>query len=281
MAHCEKLGQVVSTQKSPNQIAAVPSEATALEQDAARRPAIERERAMMGLEPRYDNASPTASSPNKTEPESIFATQFSKMSKIMEDILESNKRNRFSQAQAPSHAGQSDTAQIYPATASAASAYQHDIQSRPGGNIEPIRPSNPAENVAPSPQQTTNNDEQAPDLSGGAPALNRGLPGGGFPTSGGPGVKQPGLANSRWVTPEQRAAVRPQPPPSLQPGHRMASGLNGYNLPQAVAQAQTLAQPEHLSIRSAASTEPSGRAANGRASDREKTGALPAGQAWW
>lgn len=280
MAHCEKLGQVVSTAKSPGQIAAVPSEARALERDAARRPAIERERAMLGLEPRIDTASPLPSEP---EPESIYKSQFSSMAKIMEDILESNKKNRFSQAQAPSHAGQSDTAQVHPATAS---AYQHDIQSHPGRSSEPVRPSIPAENGAPSPQQTTNNDGQMPDLSRGVP--NGGLSGGGFPTSGRPDVRQPGLAKSRWVTPEQRAAVCPQPPPVLQHGHRMAPGLNGQALPRESAQAQTLAQRENLGTRPATSTETSGRAAtkpavggNGRASDREGAGSLPAGQAWW
>ena len=38
---------------------AVANEAKALEQDAARRPAVERERAVLGLEPRMETVSPT------------------------------------------------------------------------------------------------------------------------------------------------------------------------------------------------------------------------------
>lgn len=59
LAHCDQLRQVVPTEKSPKQMVAVANEAKALEQDAARRPAVERERAVLGLEPRMETVSPT------------------------------------------------------------------------------------------------------------------------------------------------------------------------------------------------------------------------------
>jgi hypothetical protein len=73
-------------------MAAVADEAKALEQDAARQSAIERERAILGLEPRIESLSPaetmeTTSSTNQAEPESIYASQFASMAAIMENIL--------------------------------------------------------------------------------------------------------------------------------------------------------------------------------------------------
>lgn len=218
-AHCEQLGQVVPTEKSPRQIAAAPDEARALEQDAARRPAIERERAMLGLEPRIETVSPTDTSGahslvDQPEPESIYASEFASMAKIMEDILEGNKRNHVAQEQLPSH-------------------------------VDRVK----AEGAQPRAPSTVN---EAP------PGRPRGS---GIPIAGGPDVKQPGLANSRWITPEQRGATQLPPPPTGRRGHDMASGPNGIYPPQATARPVT--------------------AANGRGRDHEETSSLPAGQSWW
>lgn len=223
-AHCEQLGQVVPTEKSPRQIATAPDEARALEQDAARRPAIERERAMLGLEPRIESASPTntpgtPSLVEQPEPESIYASDFAKMAKIMEDILAGNKRNHVSQEQFPSHADRVET-----------------------------------ETAQPQPASAVNGELPSPPL------------GGGISMGDGSDVKQPGLANSRWIIPEQRGSTKLPPPSTVQRGHDMASGLNGTRPTRAAAQAPTMGQPT--------------AAANGRDRDRENS-SLPAGQSWW
>lgn len=222
-AHCEQLGQVVPTEKSPRQIAAAPDEARALEQDAARRPAIERERAVLGLEPRIESVSPTNTAGNPSlveqpEPESIYASDFARMAKIMEEILEGNKKIHVAQEQFPSHVDrvETETAQPYPA-----STVNGALPGRPLGNFS----------------------------------------GGGMSD-----IKQPGLANSRWITPEPRGSTKLPPPPAVQRGQDMASGLNGPRSTQAAAQAPTMGQPL--------------AAANGRARDRENS-SLPAGQSWW
>lgn len=224
-AHCEQLGQVVPTEKSPRQIAAAPDEARALEQDAARRPAIERERAMLGLEPRIESVSPTSapdtpSLVEQPEPESIYASDFAKMAKIMEDILAGNKRNHVSQEQFPSHADRVENKTAH---------------------------------------------TQAPSTVNEAPP---GRPlGGGFSMGDGSDVKQPGLTNSRWITPEQRGSAKLPPPPTVQRGRDMASGLSGTRPPRDAAQVPTMGQPS--------------AAANGRGRDREENSSLPAGQSWW
>lgn len=223
-AHCEQLGQVVPTEKSPRQIAAAPDEARALEQDAARRPAIERERALLGLEPRIESVSPTntAGKPSlveQPEPESIYASDFARMAKIMEEILEGNKKNHVPQQQFPSHVDRAETESAKPHSASTAN---EALSGRPLG--------------------------------------------GAFPEGGVSDVKQPGLANSRWITPEPRGSTKLPPPPTVQRGQDMASDLNGPRPTQAAALAPTMGQPI--------------AAANGRARDRENS-SLPAGQSWW
>lgn len=250
-AHCEQLGQVVSTEKSPRQIAAAPDEAKALEQDAARRPAIERERAMLGLEPRIETVSPEPSIRDTTgnnsladqpEPESIYASEFASMAKIMEDILEANKRNHVTQEQSPNPAGRVEIESAQPRTAS---------------------------------------------------RVNEALPGrplvGGFSMGDGSDLKQPGLANSRWVTPEQRGTSQLPSPPSVQRGQDTASGLSGIRPPRVTAQGPLMGQPEGTRpSQPSPSVETSDRTAvrpvagaNGKSRDHEETSSLPAGQSWW
>lgn len=210
-------------------MAAVANEAKALEQDAARRPSIERERAILGLEPRIETTD-NPSSTDQAEPESIYASQFASMAKIMEHIWESNKKKHVSHKQPPSHVGQSDTAQHRP---DKTPTYQNDIRSHPCSSRGPIGISIPAQGGAPSSQRPTTNDEPMPDPSRGSIVLNGGLPGGpsagAFPIRGRSDIKQPGLANSRWVTPEQRASVQSQPPPALQRGHGMNCARMGHH----------------------------------------------------
>lgn len=224
-AHCEQLGQVVPTEKSPRQIAAAPDEARALERDAARRPAIERERAMLGLEPRIESVSPTntpgtPSLVEQPEPESIYASDFARMAKIMEDILEGNKKNYVPQKQFPSRTDQVET---------------ETAQPRAPSTVSEAPPGRPL--------------------------------GGGFSMGDGSDVKQPGLANSRWINPEQRGSAKLPPPPTVQRGHDMASGLNGTRPPRDAAQVPAMGQPV--------------AAANGKGRDREENSSLPAGQSWW
>lgn len=245
--HCEQLGQVVPTEKSPRQIAAAPDEAKALEQDAARRPAIERERAMLGLEPRIETVGPRDTTgdtalADQPEPESIYASEFASMAKIMEDILEGNKRNHVSQEQLPRRADRVETESAEP--------------------------------------------RQASTVNGGLPARPLG---GGFSMVGGRSdFKEPGLANSRWITPEQRGTSQLPSPPTVQRGYGMSSGLNGIGPPRATAQGPLMGQPEGAPpSRPTPSAETSSRtatrpvAANGKARDREETSSLPAGQSWW
>lgn len=290
-AHCERLRQVVSIEKSPKQLAAIPNEAKALEQDAARRPAIERERAMLGLEPRIEAASSidsTCSLADRADPESIYASQFSSMAKIMEDILESNKKNRASEARSPCHVSRPDNTQPRPAKTPTC---QNDIESHMGGSHETIRIFNPAEDGVSPPQRTTNSNTPMPDLSQDdiVPdgASYGGPSDGSLPIGGRSDINEPGLGNSRWVTPEQRISAQPHPP-TLQRGHGLASGPNGQYPSRAVAQAQTLGQPGNSIPRSSVSAETSGRvtarpvaAAKGRERDREDPNSLPAGQSWW
>lgn len=241
-AHCEQLGQVVTTDQSPRQIAAAPDEAQALEQDAARRPAIERERALLGLEPRIETNSPaeTPSLADQPEPESVFASQFASMAKIMEDILEGNKRNQGSQEQFPSHLDRVDTETAQPRQGSAVN------EGQPGGPL-----------------------------------------GDGSSMGGRSDVKQPGLASSRWITPERRGLTELPSPPTAQRGNGMASGLKGLRQTEAAAQSPTMDQPGVPSRPIMSANTPSQSIArpvatpNGKARGREETGSLPAGQSWW
>ncbi|KAK7740805.1 hypothetical protein SLS53_005273 [Cytospora paraplurivora] len=77
------------------------NEQRALEQDAARRAQIERERSEFGLEPRIaDSEVPKvgiSSLEDKKEPESIFASQFADIAALLEDVLAENKRQTTSQ----------------------------------------------------------------------------------------------------------------------------------------------------------------------------------------
>lgn len=272
--HCERLGQVVTTDKSPRRIAAAPNEAKALEQDAARRPEIERERAMLGLEPRIETASPidnvgSLSLADEAEPESIYASQFANMAKTMQDILAGNKKNQVSQ--------------------------EDDIPNHPGNGR------GPAENVAPASQRNLDNGKLAPHqlrARDNAPAdtLIDLAPVGGLPMGNPPGIKEPGLAKSRWTTPTQTTQASGQiqrhfasRSPQARRGHGVDSDLIDLASPRATAYAPAMGQP--VGVSSSQSTKSaqglnqataSPRVAlNGRALDHEETSSLPAGQPWW
>lgn len=234
-------------EKSPRQIAAVPDEAKALEQDAARRPAIERERALLGLEPRFETTSPVEtvgglSLADQPEPESIYASEFASMAKIMEEILEGNKRNHVSQGQSPSHVDRAEP--------------------------EIARP------------------RPVPNANG---ALPGGALGGESSMGGRSGVKAPGLAKSRWITPGQGDTTQLPSPTTVQRTQDTAPGLNGIRTPRESSKDPLLGQPGGAPpSRLSAPAETPGRttarpvvAANGRARDREEPSSLPAGQSWW
>lgn len=237
-AHCEQLGQVVSTEKSPRQIAAAPDEAKALEQDAARRPAIEQERAMLGLEPRIETVSPTnttSTMADQPEPVSIYASEFASMAKIMEDILEGNRKNHSPQEQLPSNLDQVET---------------EIAQPRPASTVHEALPGRPLGN--------------------------------GSSVAGRSDLKQPGLANSRWITPEQRGTAQLKSATTVQRDHYMRTGLNGIRPPRAAAQASAMDQFGGApSSQPTPSAETSNRAANASARGHEDTSSLPAGQSWW
>lgn len=242
-AHCEQLGQVVPTEKSPRQIAAAPDEAKALEQDAARRPAIERERAMLGLEPRIETVSPgddttgNTTLANQPEPESIYASEFAIMAKIMEDILEGNKRNHISQEQFPSHADRVETESAQPRTAS---TVNEALPGRPfgggfstGGGSDFKQPDLANSRwITPEPRGTT----QLPS----PPTVQRSRD----TTSGLNGIRPPRAAAQGPLMGQPESAPAPRPSPFVETPGRTA-------------------------------------AANGRARDRKETSSLPAGQSWW
>ncbi|KAJ0123010.1 hypothetical protein J7T55_011472 [Diaporthe amygdali] len=308
-ARCEQMGQVVTTDKPPRQLVAIPSEARALEQDAARRPEIERERAMLGLEPHIEHASPienmsSLSLADEAEPESIYASQFANMAKMMEDILQGNKKNQVSQEESLPTAGRVEPRNVQPRLAPIPTS-QNDL-NHPGGGRGPVGAPFPPESVAPPSLRNTSNREPMPEGSLARDnAPNGRQPDGSFPMGGLSVAKQPGLAKSRWTTPEQRGTTAakpaknthisghhqtqsPSPSPAIQLDHGMAAGLSDLRSPETTAYAPMIRQSGGVPLsRPTGSAQTSNQAttrpivtANGRARDNE-TSSLPAGQSWW
>ncbi|ROW10457.1 hypothetical protein VMCG_01848 [Cytospora schulzeri] len=100
-AHCERMRQVVTTDREPRPIAPMPREQEGLEQNAAREPQTERKRAEIGLEPGNVDDKVHGigglSLVDRQEPESIFATQFADIAAFMEGILAEKKKKKTSQ----------------------------------------------------------------------------------------------------------------------------------------------------------------------------------------
>ncbi|KAG6367630.1 hypothetical protein INS49_001823 [Diaporthe citri] len=246
-AHCDQLGQVVTTETSPRQIAAAPDEAKALEQDAARRPAIERERAMLGLEPRIETVSPgnsmgDTSLTDQPEPESIYASEFASMAKIMEDILEGNKRNHVPQEQFPSHGDRVETESAQPC---AASTVNEALPGRPPGGGFSIGGGSDFNQPGLANSRWILPEKRGTNQLPSAPAVQRGHD----TTSGLNGIRPP-RATAQGPLVGQPGDARPsRPTPSVETSGR------------------TAARPV--------------AAANGGARNHEETSSLPAGQSWW